>query len=178
MKGVLFNVIEDVVTEALSADAWDDVVDSSGVTGAYTSLGNYPDGDLTRIVIATAAAAGLSEDATVRLSGRAGFKHLMRRAPHLLEGLDDWKAVLTSLDSIIHPEVLKIYPDADVPRFEIVADGDALIVTYTSKRDLCVLADGLMLGCGDSFGVELSVEHLTCTNKGGVSCTMRVAEDG
>ena len=43
MKGVLFNVVEDVVTEALSAEAWDDVVDDSGVDGAYTSLGTYPD---------------------------------------------------------------------------------------------------------------------------------------
>ena len=43
MKGILFRVIEDVVFEALSADAWDDVIDRSGVSGSYTSLGNYPD---------------------------------------------------------------------------------------------------------------------------------------
>ena len=43
MKGVLFNVVEDVVTDVLSEDAWDDAVDRSGASGAYTSLGNYDD---------------------------------------------------------------------------------------------------------------------------------------
>jgi hypothetical protein len=88
MKGVLFNIVEDVVSEALSADAWDDVIDRSGVRGSYTSLGNYPDDDLAGIVGAAAAVADMSEDDTLRLSGRAGFKHLVRRAPHLLDGLD------------------------------------------------------------------------------------------
>jgi hypothetical protein len=178
MKGVLFNIVEDVVTEALSADAWDDVIDRSGVRGSYTSLGNYPDDDLAGIVGAAAAVADMSEDDTLRLSGRAGFKHLVRRAPHLLDGLDDWKTVLVSLDGIIHPEVLKIYPEAEVPSFAIVPDGADLMVTYTSKRGLCVLAEGLILGCGDWFDVGLSVERLTCVHQGDASCTMRVAEAG
>ena len=34
MKGILFNIVEDVVAEALSADAWDDVIDAAGVDGS------------------------------------------------------------------------------------------------------------------------------------------------
>ena len=49
MKGILFNVVEDVVTEAMSEDAWDDVVDAAGVDGSYTSLADYPDSDLAAI---------------------------------------------------------------------------------------------------------------------------------
>jgi hypothetical protein len=178
MKGILFRVIEDVVFEALSADAWDDVIDRSGVSGSYTSLGNYPDNDLAKIISALAAVANMSEDDTLRLSGRAGFKHFVRRAPQALEGLDDWKVVMTSLNDIIHPEVLKSSPDAAVPSFVVVPDGAALIVTYMSERGLCILAEGLILGCGDWFDVGLSVEHLTCIHKDGESCTMRVAEAG
>lgn len=178
MMGIMFNVVKDVVTEALSDDAWDDVIDSAGISGSYTSLGNYPDGDFHAMVAAAAVAAGLSEEDTLRSSGRAGFKHLLRRAPHVLDGLDDWKAVLASLNGIIHPAVHMIYPDAEVPRFEIVPDGADLKVIYTSKRGLCALAEGLMRGCGDWFDVELSVEHLTCVHQGDASCTMRVAEAG
>lgn len=178
MKGVLFNVVEDVVTEALSADAWDDVVDESGVSGAYTSLGTYPDEELLALVGATAGATKLTETETLQLSGRMGFKHLVRRAPHLLDGIADWRGVLNSLDDIIHPEVRKIYPGADVPGFDTRDDGDALVVTYTSKRGLCALADGLVLGTGDWFETPLEVEHLTCVHTGGEQCTMRVTEVG
>lgn len=176
MKGVLFNVVEDVVTEAISADAWDDIIDESGVGGSYTSLGTYPDQELGDIVGATAHTAQLSETETLQLSGRLGFKHLVRRAPQLLDGLDDWKSVLRSLDDIIHPEVRKIYPDAEVPGFEIADDGDALLVIYTSKRGLCALADGLIVGSGEWFGVTLDVEHTACIHQGDDGCHMRVAE--
>jgi hypothetical protein len=178
MKGLLFNMIEDVVSEVLSADAWDDVVVRSGVSGSYTSLGDYLDKDMIAVVGATATVAGLSKDDTMRLLGRVGFRYLVRRVPHVLEGLDDWKVFLTSLDDIIHPEVLKSSPNAEVPSFVVVPDGAALMVGYISKRGLCTLAEGLMLGCGDWFDVELSVEPLTCIHKGGDSCTMRVTEAG
>ncbi len=176
MKGVLFNVVEDVVTEAMSAEAWDDVVDDSGVSGSYTSLGTYPDEELSQIVHATARAAGLSDAETLQLSGRLGFKHLVRRAPQLLDGLDGWRAVIKSLDDIIHPEVRKIYPDADVPGFAATDDGDALVVIYTSKRGLCSLADGLIVGAGEWFEKKLSVEHTGCVHDGDPSCAMRVVE--
>lgn len=176
MKGVLFNLVEDVVTETLPPDAWDDILERAGVDGAYTTLGNYPDQELGSIVGATATHAHLSEADTLRLSGLLGFKHLARRAPHLLDGLDDWRTVLKSLDNIIHPEVRKIYPDSDVPGFEAVDDGDSLMVTYTSKRNLCALADGLMKGTGDWFGVSLNVSHESCVHDGDEACKMRVTE--
>ncbi len=176
MKGVLFNVVEDVVTEAISGEAWDDVIDQAGVEGAYTSLGTYPDEELGKIVAAVSSAADMSADDTQRLAGRLGFKHLVRRAPHLLEGLDDWRSVLRSLDDIIHPEVRKIYPDADVPGFDTRDDGQTLVVVYSSKRGLCALADGLICGTGDWFDTELEVTHMACIHRGDESCTMLVDE--
>ena len=84
MKGILFNVVQDVVTEALSADAWDDVLDAAGVPGSYTSLGTYPDTDLAPIVQAIADLADLSFEETLRLAGVLGFEHLARRNPALI----------------------------------------------------------------------------------------------
>lgn len=176
MKGVLFNVVEDVVTEAFSADVWDDVVEHAGVSGAYTSLGNYPDEELGSVVEATASAAGQTVPDALRLAGHLGFAHLVRRAPDLLDGLDGWRAVLTALDDIIHPEVRKIYPDADVPGFATEPDGSGLLVTYTSRRALCALAEGLMTGAGKWFDTDLHVIHLSCVHSGDENCVMRVSE--
>lgn len=178
MKGVLFNIVEEVVSEVLSEDVWDDVVERSGVGGAYTSLGNYPDSELNDIVGEVAAEADLSGNETLRVAGQLGFKHLVARAPHLVEPYSSWRELLAALDDIIHPEVLKIYPDADVPRFAVSEDGDDLIVEYSSTRALCALADGLIVGTGTWFETTLIVRHETCLHQGDSSCTMRVTESG
>ena len=176
MKGILFNVVEDVVTEAMSADAWDDVVEAAGVDGSYTSLATYPDSDLNALVAAIAAAADLSAEQTLTLAGRLGFKHLATRNPHLLDGIDGWQQLVESLDDIIHPEVRKIYPDAEVPGFATTEIDGGLRVVYTSRRQLCALAEGLIIGGGEWFGCELTVEHERCVRQGGDDCTMVIRE--
>ena len=176
MKGVLFNVIEEVVESAMSPDEWDDVIEAAGVSGAYTSLGNYPDADLDAIVRAVGAAAGLSIDDTLRLAGRLGFERLAARAPSQLARCATWRDVLTTLDDIIHPEVLKAYPDAELPQFDVVSAGDDITMRYTSARRMCALADGLIVGCGTWYGSVLTVRHETCVHRGDPTCTLRVAE--
>jgi hypothetical protein len=176
MKGILFNVVEDVVTEAMSADAWDDVVEAAGVDGSYTSLASYPDSDLNAIVAAIADAANLSAEETLALAGRLGFKHLAARNPHLLDDIDGWQQLVESLDSIIHPEVGKIYPDAEVPGFATTEIEGGLRVVYTSRRQLCSLAEGLMIGGGEWYGCGLAVEHERCVREGDADCTMVIRE--
>ena len=178
MKGILFNVVEDVVTEALSADSWDDILDAAGVSGSYTSLGSYPDSDLVAIVRATADLADLSVDDTLRLAGRLGFKHLAGRNPELIEGIGGWRELISSLDDIIHPEVRKIYPDAEVPGFATTDMGDVLRVTYTSRRKMSALAEGLIEGAGAWYGRTLSVEQQSDAADGSEACVLLVREVG
>jgi hypothetical protein len=178
MKGIIFNFVEDFVTETLSADAWDDVLASSGVVGSYTSLGAYSDEDFSGIIRRAAAAMGLSENDTLRSSARQGFAYLARKAPAFLEGVDQWRVAFLAFDDTAHPEVIAIFLDQGGATLKIVPDEDDLIVTFTSKRGLCALTDGLMRGCGDWFEVELSVEHLSCLHRGDESCRMRVVEAG
>jgi len=45
VKGIIFNVAEEVVTDLYGADAWDSLLASAELEGAYTSLGNYDDAE-------------------------------------------------------------------------------------------------------------------------------------
>ena len=54
MKGIVFNLLEEVVIRHHGEDVWDALLDAAGVAGAYTSLGNYPDEDLGKLVAAAA----------------------------------------------------------------------------------------------------------------------------
>jgi len=58
MKGILFNLAEEVVQEAYGDEVWERMLDESGVDGAYTSLGNYPDEEFFALVAAAAGSWG------------------------------------------------------------------------------------------------------------------------
>ena len=158
MKGVVFNVVQEVVEEQLGADAWDDAIDRAGVDGAYTSLGSYPESDLDQLAVSVGEAAHLSRDEVLVFAGHHGFSHLAERHTDLVDAFAGWQDVVKHLDDIIHPEVEKIYPGADAPSFVILTSTDtALTMVYSSKRQLCPLAEGLLLGLGDWFQQPLDV---------------------
>ena len=58
MKGVIFNAIEETVRSEQGEDAWDDLLDAAGLTGAYTSLGTYPDEQVYALVACRELGAG------------------------------------------------------------------------------------------------------------------------
>jgi len=175
VKGVVFNVVEDVVEETLPGNSWDDAVEAAGVRGAYTSLGSYPDADLVGIVGALSDSTGLPTDDVLRHAGRHGFAHLAGRHPELLEGISDLSSLLAQLDDVIHPEVLKLYPDAQTPRFRVERREDGtLVLTYESERGLCALAEGLVAGAADHFGVDARIEQPRCAHRGDDVCQIEV----
>ena len=52
MKGVVFNLLEEAVIQKHGEDVWDALLDSAGLDGSYTSLGNYADDEMSRLVLA------------------------------------------------------------------------------------------------------------------------------
>ena len=127
MKGVVFNIVQEVVEEHLGQEMWDDAVDRSDVDGAYTSLGNYPDADLEQLVGSLGELSQLSRSDVLVFAGRHGFQQLAGRHPDLVAPYSAWREVVEHLDDIIHPEVAKIYPGTDTPSFTIIAQPDGSV---------------------------------------------------
>lgn len=174
MKGLLFNVVEAVVTDVAGADAWDDVLDAAGVAGVYTSLGDYDDAELHALLVAAAARLHLTVDALLVTGGRLGFRHLAAHAPDLVAPYRDVAGLLQDLDDVIHPEVRKLYPHAAPPRFVTMPIEHGFELEYRSERGLCRLVEGLALGAADRFEQVLTVEHLTCVRHGDAVCRLRL----
>ncbi len=159
MKGVIFNAVEEAVTHLYSEDVWDDLLDAAGLDGHYTSLGTYEDGELLALVVAGCEATGLDANDLVRALGEHAFPHLVQRHPELVVA-DNTFDFLHSVNDIIHPEVLKLHPDAKPPEFEFDRRSDKVLrMTYKSDRKLGVMAEGLIHGAAAHFGerVEISV---------------------
>jgi len=176
VKGVLFNVVEDVVVETLPPDSWDGALDHACPGGAYTSLGDYPDAELTAIVDAVSARTGLSAAEVLRHVGRHGYRHLVERQPEIVAAATDLGSLLHQLDAVIHPEVLKLYPDAEVPSFQVTDQGAGRWrVDYRSRRQLCHLAEGLLEGAADSFGATATIEQPEWVHSGAEHCVLLVS---
>lgn len=174
MKGIIFDLAADVVRADYGDDTWDDLLDAVGSDGVYTALGSYPDADLVAIIEAAAARLGVSGATATVMVGRQGYQILASRYPRLVADIPDLRTVLASLNTIIHPEVLKLYPDATPPTFLLRSDGSDLLMTYVSERSLCRLAEGLTLGAADAFGERVSVTHDSCRADGDAGCVLRV----
>ncbi len=161
MKGIIYNAVEEAVTELYSADVWDDLLEAAELEGHYTSLGSYDDSDLLALVSAACPMTGLEAGDLVKTLGRHSFPHLANRYPELVDSSQGTHDFLRRVNDIIHPEVLKLHPDANPPKFEFEDRPDgALRVTYQSERKLGVLAEGLILGAGDRFGEQVRIETI------------------
>lgn len=176
MKGIFFNLAQEVVEDRFGADVWDDAIDLAGVDGVYTWLGTYPDADLHALVRALSVLLGRTAGEVLVLVGRGGFASLAAHHGAVLAGLDGWRALLSSLDGIIHPEARVVHPDATPPQFVELGGtaGEPMRVEYRSGRGLCALAEGLVLGVGDWFGTPLTVAHRLCTHRGDATCVIEV----
>jgi hypothetical protein len=175
VKGVIFNLVESVVRSERGDDAWDDVIDESGVSGAYTALGSYPDSDLVDIAQTVARQVGTDTSSVVRHVGHEGLELLARRYPEFFTPHEDVRSFLLTLNDIIQPEVRRLYPGALVPEFEYRMDQPGVLeLVYRSERGRCDLAEGLVLGAGRHYGQRIGISQPVCVHLGDDHCVLRV----
>lgn len=175
MKGIVFNLLEEVVIAQYGEVAWDGLLDATGLAGSYTSLGSYPDEEVAKLVAAGAQALDMSPTDVLRWFGREAMGRLATRYPVFFADHKSTLPFVQSANSIIHPEVKKLYAGAHCPffRFELKPDG-ALVMTYNSPRKLCALAHGFIEGAGIHFGEKAEVEHLSCMHRGDEKCLLSI----
>ncbi|SOB88308.1 Haem-NO-binding [Sphingomonas guangdongensis] len=173
MKGIIFNLLEEVVTDTADACAWDNLLDTAAVTGAYTSLGSYPDAELVALLSVFSAQRGTDLSDTLRWFGRSAMPVLARRYPAFFTAANSARDFVLSVNSIIHPEVRKLYAGAGCPHFHFSSGAAGeLLVGYGSARQLCWLGHGFIEGASDHFAEPVRIEHRQCMHRGDKSCVL------
>lgn len=175
MKGIVFNLLEQVVSRHYGDDTWDELLSAAGVDGAYTSLGSYPDGDLVELVGAASRALELPPQVVIRWFGREALPALAAAYPRFFTDHTDTRSFLLTLNDIIHPEVRKLYPGADVPDFDFDAPSAGMLrMRYGSGRKLCAFAEGLIEGAATHFGERVSIVQPSCMVRGDEHCDLEI----
>jgi hypothetical protein len=100
---------------------------------------------------------------------------LARSYPDFFTPHTSAKAFVASLNDIIHPEVRKLHPGADVPDFETEDRGaEGLVLGYASPRRLCAFAEGLVEGAAAFYGEVVTISQTACMHRGDARCLLRV----
>jgi hypothetical protein len=176
MKGVVFNLLEEVVGREFGEDVWDDLLDAAGVDGAYTSLGSYADSDIEALVAAAGAKLGLSRAEVLRWFGQKAMASLAKLYPAFFEPHTSSRPFVLGVNNIIHAEVRKLYTGADCPHFNFRdADDGSLLMDYRSARRMCALAQGFVEGAAAYYGEAVDFHHDGCVEHGDSHCTFRIA---
>lgn len=176
MKGVVFNLLEETIQRAFGPDTWDNLIETAGVSGAYTSLGAYPDSEIEALVAAAAQALTLDRDQVLRWFGQNAIPVLAELYPAFFQGPRSAREFTEGVNSIIHAEVRKLYPGAACPHFRLSDGADGrLVMDYLSSRNMCALAQGFVEGAAAWFGEQVTFEHAACTQRGDPHCTFEIS---
>ncbi|SIS69122.1 heme NO-binding domain-containing protein [Neptunomonas antarctica] len=176
MKGVIFNVLEEMVEENCGMAVWNDILNQELPEGGiYTAGESYPDEQLFNLVNAVCARTKLPMEKVVGNFGEFLFTQLAARHPVFLESPADLKSFLKSIDSVIHVEVRKLYDNPNLPSFKYSEpDPDLLIMQYRSPRKLCILAEGLIRGAAAHYGQSVEISHPICIHRGADWCDLHI----
>jgi hypothetical protein len=178
VKGIIFNLLEEAVGNGFGPETWDTLLENAGLDGAYTSIGSYPDEDILKLVGAAAAMLDQPAEDILRWFGVAAIPLLFGRYPVFFTPHQGSRSFLLTLNDIIHPEVRKLYPGADVPDFTYqltAASDDSLTMVYQSKRQLCTLAEGFIQGSAAHYGEIAEIGQRECMHRGDARCVFDVA---
>lgn len=160
MLGIVFTEFMEMVETQFSEDLLDDVLDSCNLAsgGSYTSVGYYDYKEMIQLVMALSKQVNVPVDELIEAFGTHMFGVLGGKYPVMLEGYATTLDFLESVDGTVHKEVLKLYPDAELPHFSTERKSQGhLVMHYKSRRPFSNLALGLIKGSAQHFDEVLEI---------------------
>jgi hypothetical protein len=154
MKGIILTTFVEFAERELGGAA-------DGLnTASYSPVIDYPDGELFALVARTSEAAGVATPDVLRRFGVYLFRTFATLYPVFLDGVESALDLLGGIETYVHGEVKKLYPDAEFPLFEVRAPAAGrLELVYRSRRPLADLAEGLIHGCVAHFGERIAIRR-------------------
>ncbi|WP_020591396.1 heme NO-binding domain-containing protein [Kiloniella laminariae] len=166
MKGIVFTEFLEMVDGRFGEEFCDRLIEVADLPsgGSYTAVGTYDFNEMITLVEVLSRETGKERAALMKLFGEYLFASFGKRYPVFFAEKTSCFAFLTKINDVIHPEVHKLYPDAELPHFSHDwPDENSFELLYRSSRPFAALAEGLIAGAIVYFGekITLSVEDLS-----------------
>ena len=153
MKGIVFTEFLDMVEKEFGYETVDFIIEESKLesNGIYTAVGTYPHSEIVALLMNLSDKVQVEPTKLLKAFGKYLFDTFLASYPQFFNSVDNAFDFLHSIDNHIHVEVLKLYPDATLPKFNSHVNEDGVMVMlYQSERKMAALAEGL---------IEKSIAH-------------------
>lgn len=173
MKGIVFNLFNQMVEREFGLAVWEQLISQTEPEsrGIYTTGSNYADRELLAFLAALSGSTGISTSALLKNFGAFMLGQFTTLYPVFFLQNSNAFEFVKSMESIVHVEIQKLYPDAYVPILMFTENApNQLIMTYQSKRQLCALVEGLISGTGKYFKTKITYIQTECLRKGDSHC--------
>ncbi len=147
MKGIVFTEFLDLVEDKFGLQMVDTILEESNLesNGIYTSIGTYNFSEMLQLLQSLSSHTDILIDDLLLVYGEHFFSVINKSYSGLLATYKDPIEMLSSIEDHIHTEVRKIYPDAELPTFEIEEKTEnSLVMIYKSGRAMHHFGLGLM----------------------------------
>lgn len=154
MKGVVFTEFYEFVETQYSPVVLQKIINGAELQseGVYTATGTYPFCEMGALVGSAMKESGLPAATLLKAFGRHLFTYFSTTNPQHFEGVTNTFDFLHVVENHIHVDVRKLYPDAELPTFEIIEHTEKrFVMIYKSSRGLGDLCEGLIEGCMEFF---------------------------
>ncbi|MGH8353458.1 MAG: heme NO-binding domain-containing protein [Pseudomonas sp.] len=162
MLGMVFTEFLEMIEQRYSPELADQILTETQLAndGAYTAVGYYPHEEMLALVTALSRHTGSSVAELVQAYGEHLFQRFVALYPQMFQDRDDAFSLLARVDGQIHQEVRKLYPQAQLPSFEIAEHTERrLVLIYRSSRPLADLAEGLIRACIQHYRQPLQLQR-------------------
>lgn len=164
MLGLVFTELLDMIESRYSPELANRVRQRSELThgGAYTTIGYYPPQEILRIFASLSDETGQPADTMIRAFGHHLLERFAGAFPDLFAGKPTLYDFLASIEGHVHSEVQKVYPEARLPRMQVLARGPGhLHLAYHSPQRMEVFATGLLEGAAHFYGEPQAIRIAT-----------------
>ncbi len=168
MKGIVFTEFLEMVEKEHGYEVVDQILNDNQLEsgGAYTAVGTYNHAEMIALLSSLSKVTKQEVRTLLEFFGGYMFASFRKGYPAFFEQCSHGFEFLASIDQHIHVEVKKLYPDAMLPRFESVQEGNEMRLTYFSDRRLSDFAMGLIKATMVYYGHGFHIEKIS-TNEDG-----------
>ncbi len=170
MKGIVFNEFFGLVDETFGPNMTETIIVDAELPneGGYTGVGHYDAAEMQSLVGHLSARTEVPVRDLLLAFGKYLLKSFSRNHANYFQSCSDIFQFAQAVEQQIHVDVLKLYPDAELPRLAPTLESETrLSLLYRSSRHMADLAEGLLLGAIEHYGDTVDLERTDLPDEDG-----------